>query len=83
MSHRIDDLGKSHHVMTTILRNGIRSRGSSPVNDESPKAEPRAWPDEQLTCLQRTLPRKKSRLRLAFWKRKSPLHHQQQSSGEY
>lgn len=74
LSHRIDDLGKSHHVMTTILRNGTSSRGSSSVDDETPKAEsPRAPQDVIYSSLPwQTLPRKKSRIRLAFWKRRSP-----------
>jgi 3',5'-cyclic-nucleotide phosphodiesterase len=72
-SHRIDDIGKSHHIMTAILRNGMGSRGSSSVDDETPKAQS---PGPQQDVISPSLPlptlvRKKSRMRLAFWKRRS------------
>ncbi|RAO69170.1 uncharacterized protein BHQ10_005182 [Talaromyces amestolkiae] len=66
-SQGFEEFGKSHHLMTAILGNGRSGRDSSL---EKVRSSHRSH--EQLTSAPRhELPRKKSRLRLAFWRRKS------------
>jgi 3',5'-cyclic-nucleotide phosphodiesterase len=81
-SQRIEDFGKNHHVMTAILGNGVHSGGSSPVDHDSLKRENGVRFDPQPTFLPRALTKRKSRLRLAFWRRKEPHLHHQRMSGE-
>ncbi|KAN0077884.1 hypothetical protein V8E54_006188 [Elaphomyces granulatus] len=68
-SRIIDDLGKQHHVMTTVIGNDHHSQTSSLGNDHE---------NGGLFCLGNaspppvpSLPKRRSRLRLAFWRRKS------------
>ncbi|QGA20623.1 hypothetical protein EYB26_008329 [Talaromyces marneffei] len=66
-SQGFEEFGKSHHLMTAILGNGHDGHDCSL---EKVRSSHRSH--EQLTSLPRhDLPRKRSRLRLAFWRRKS------------
>jgi 3',5'-cyclic-nucleotide phosphodiesterase len=67
-SQGFEEFGKTHHVMTAILGNAWNGR--EPTSHRS---------HEQLGSSSRhNIPRKKSRLRLAFWRRKP---HFQQEAG--
>ncbi|OKL59677.1 hypothetical protein UA08_05273 [Talaromyces atroroseus] len=66
-SQGFEEFGKTHHVMTAILGNAWSGRESS-ADSKHPTSH---RSHEQLTSSTRhNLPRKKSRLRLAFWRRK-------------
>ncbi|KAI7971234.1 hypothetical protein EIK77_007050 [Talaromyces pinophilus] len=66
-SQGFEEFGKSHHLMTAILGNGRNGHDGSLEKVRSPHRS-----QEQLTSAPcHDLPRKKSRLRLAFWRRKS------------
>ncbi|KUL86167.1 hypothetical protein ZTR_08442 [Talaromyces verruculosus] len=66
-SQGFEEFEKSHHLMTAILGNGRNGHDGSL---EKVRSSHRSH--EQLTSASRhDLPRKKSRLRLAFWRRKS------------
>ena len=79
-----DDVTKSYHVMTAFVSSGLSSAGSSPVeNDKShigreaattttTTTTRRARSTERAVSVARGLTRKKSRLRLAFWRRRPP-----------
>lgn len=75
-SDRLRELSKSHHVMSTFLESAL---GRNPLSGESVQTDPNA--DELSSSHHRTIPRKKSRLRLAFWRRK--IQGQQQVDNEY
>ncbi|KAL1987954.1 hypothetical protein VTN96DRAFT_1478 [Rasamsonia emersonii] len=75
-SHRIEDFGKKHHVMTAVVGRHISSRGSSPV-DHEPKPGNCVRFDPQPTFVPKALRKRKSRLRLAFWRRKESNLQQQ------
>lgn len=77
-SHRIEDYGKKHHVMTAVVGHDINSRGSSPV-DHEPKPGNCVRFDPQPTFVPKALLKRKSRLRLAFWRRKESNLQQQQA----
>lgn len=71
-SQIIDGLGEKHQVMTTVIGNDHHSQTSSLGNNHGISIE------NGLFCLGNTsslpvptLPKRKSRLRLAFWRRKS------------
>lgn len=71
--HYIENVGKgrSHRVMTTLLGNrSSSSRGSSPVRDEISKSGNQS-PLGSEVCASKTVSRRKSRLRLTFWKRRN------------
>lgn len=66
-SQGFEEFGKSHHLMTAILGSG---RSGCDSSLEKVRSSHRSH--EQLTSAPRhDLPRKRSRLRLAFWRRKS------------
>ncbi|EED16869.1 high affinity cAMP phosphodiesterase, putative [Talaromyces stipitatus ATCC 10500] len=66
-SQGFEEFGKSHHLMTAILGNSGNDHDHA---EEKLRTSHRSH--EQLTSAPRhELPRKRSRLRLAFWRRKS------------
>lgn len=66
-SQGFEEFGKSHHLMTAFIGTGHNGRDSSL---EKVRSSHRSH--EQLASVPRhDLPRKRSRLRLAFWRRKS------------
>ncbi|KAH8700611.1 putative high affinity cAMP phosphodiesterase [Talaromyces proteolyticus] len=79
--HQLEELSKPHHMMTAILGNALNSRGSSPIEYDNSKMDIQNTDDESSIPYNRTIPRKKSRLRLAFWRRKT--QYQQQADNGY
>jgi 3',5'-cyclic-nucleotide phosphodiesterase len=76
-SDRLRELSKSHHVMSSFLENAL---GRNPLSGEGVQ-QTHTNADELSSPHHRTIPRKKSRLRLAFWRRK--IQSQQQADNEY
>lgn len=79
-SHPVEELGKSH-ITTTVVGNGTTSPANSTTTAESgrPDSDFEHMGSEQPP---RQLPKRRSRLRLAFWRRKNHHSHQQELSGE-
>lgn len=72
-----DDVSKSYRVMTAFVSTGPSSAGSSPVENDKPHlaheaVSRRARSTERAVSVARGLTRKKSRLRLTFWRRRPP-----------
>ncbi|KAL2218731.1 putative high affinity cAMP phosphodiesterase [Thermoascus aurantiacus ATCC 26904] len=79
---RVDDCGKDH-IMTTVVGNDVTSRAASAVTGGGMKTGGNGNGGEPFGSsepMPRTVPRRKSRLRLAFWRRKHP--HHEEVSGE-
>lgn len=78
-THQVQDVGKNN-VMTTVVGNGSASPARSSTTGESGRNE---RPYEPVGTEQpRPLAKRRSRLRLAFWRRKNHHSHQQELSGE-
>lgn len=75
-SDRLRELSKSHHVMSQFLESALGNRAPSSGEDIPPTDG-----NELSSSHHRTIPRKKSRLRLAFWRRKAQA--QQQADNAY
>ncbi|KAJ9254273.1 hypothetical protein DTO195F2_6777 [Paecilomyces variotii] len=80
-SHRVEDVSKDD-IKTTIVRNGTRSPAASTVASGSGRTGDSHAESHGSDGMQRTVPRRRSRLRLAFWRRKSHPSHPQEVSGE-
>lgn len=76
--HFHSDEGTSKDVQTAV--NGARSPTQSTTTTESVKNEGQHGEDPSVERGTRRLPKRRSRLRLAFWKRRNP--HQQEVRGE-
>ncbi|KAJ5157015.1 uncharacterized protein N7482_008115 [Penicillium canariense] len=71
----------NHKDFPQPAANGTRSPTQSTTTGESIKHEsPQGPPDDSHNGVLRRLPKRRSRLRLAFWKRRN--HHQQEVHGE-
>ncbi|CRG90392.1 high affinity cAMP phosphodiesterase, putative [Talaromyces islandicus] len=77
-SDRLRELSKSHHVMSTFLESALGGRGPS-SGEGPPQTDVNG--NDLSSPPYRTIPRKKSRLRLAFWRRK--IQSPQQADNEY
>lgn len=75
LSHYIGDFGKGkgHRVMTTLLGNRTPSRGSSPTDDDTPNSGNKCVPAPEVVYPSKTVSKRKSRLRLTFWKRRNSI----------
>jgi 3',5'-cyclic-nucleotide phosphodiesterase len=73
LSHYIGDFGKGkgHRVMTTLLGNRTPSRASTPPDDDTPRSGNKGLPAPEAVYPSKSVSRRKSRLRLTFWRRRN------------
>lgn len=79
-SHPVEETGKNN-VTTTVVGNGSSSRATSTTTAESGKHDS-DYDHMGSDQPPRRLPKRRSRLRLAFWRRRNHHSHQQELSGE-
>lgn len=80
-SHQVEEVSKDN-IKTTIVRNGNRSPVTSTIASGSGRTGDSHADSHGSDGVQRTVPRRRSRLRLAFWRRKSHPSHPHEVGGE-